>query len=158
MSYWYIKLDEHKNIIAWGNKSGQDIVKEFLEINNETLIEKDVYNLLQKNKSFRHKYINNNLLNTGEPLFPPNHYSIWDNDLNKWKDPRPQTAIIDEEWVKVRLKRNELLTNSDWTDTLSAKNRLGDELYNAWQQYRQALRDITNQADPYTITWPTAPQ
>lgn len=157
MSYCYIKLDEYKNIFAWG-KSNQDVDKNFLKISNETPIEEDLYNLLQKNSMFRHKYINNSLLNTGESIIPPNQYSIWDNELNKWKDSRPQTAIIDEEWAKIRLKRSELLTNSDWTDTLSAKNRLGDELYNAWQQYRQALRDITNQADPYTVTWPTAPQ
>lgn len=158
MDYWYIKVDEHKNIFAWGNKSGQPIDKESLEKFNETVIEENTYNLLQKNSMFKHKYINNKLINTGEPIFPPSAHSIWDNELNKWKDPRPQTAIIDEKWEEVRLKRNELLTESDWTDTLSAKARLGDELYNAWQQYRQALRDVTNQADPFTITWPTAPQ
>jgi hypothetical protein len=28
----------------------------------------------------------------------------------------------------------------------------------SWAIYRQALRDITNQADPFNITWPTPPQ
>jgi hypothetical protein len=55
-------------------------------------------------------------------------------------------------------KRRQLLLNSDWTDTLSAKTRLGDELYNQWQTYRQALRDITLQPGyPYTVEWPTTP-
>jgi len=26
-----------------------------------------------------------------------------------------------------------------------------------WQTYRQSLRDITNQSDPYDITWPNIP-
>ena len=35
-----------------------------------------------------------------------------------------------------------LLAASDWTDTLSAKTRLGDAKYDEWQVYRQALRDM----------------
>jgi hypothetical protein len=27
-----------------------------------------------------------------------------------------------------------------------------------WRTYRQALRDITNQSSPFTITWPTKPE
>lgn len=57
----------------------------------------------------------------------------------------------------VRRKRNKLLLDSDWTDTLSAKSRLGDTLYNAWQSYRQALRDITDTTDVDTIVFPIAP-
>ncbi|MEC8553197.1 MAG: phage tail assembly chaperone, partial [Pseudomonadota bacterium] len=26
-----------------------------------------------------------------------------------------------------------------------------------WQAYRQALRDVPSQSDPYNITWPTKP-
>lgn len=59
----------------------------------------------------------------------------------------------------VRDQRNTLLTQSDWTDTLSAKTRLGDELYDAWQAYRQALRDITSQSGfPFDVIYPTPPQ
>jgi hypothetical protein len=55
-------------------------------------------------------------------------------------------------------KREQLLLESDWTDTLSAKNRLGETLYDQWQTYRQALRDITTQSGyPGNITWPTKP-
>lgn len=59
----------------------------------------------------------------------------------------------------VRDQRNMLLTQSDWTDTLSAKTRLGDELYNAWQTYRQALRDVSLQEGfPFNVVFPTPPQ
>ena len=56
-------------------------------------------------------------------------------------------------------KRNLLLVESDWTDTLSSKARLGEDLYNAWQEYRQALRDITKQKGfPENVVWPTQPE
>lgn len=56
-------------------------------------------------------------------------------------------------------KRLNLLNESDWTDTISAKSRLGDDLFNKWQEYRQALRDITLQEGfPENIIWPTKPE
>lgn len=63
----------------------------------------------------------------------------------------------DSLWQIVRIQRNGLLAACDWTDTASAPARLGEELYGAWQTYRQALRDITTQTDPAHITWPVAP-
>jgi hypothetical protein len=69
-------------------------------------------------------------------------------------------------WVLDRIRaarrainiRSQLLADSDWTDTLSAQNRFGSDLYNQWQTYRQALRDIPEQAGfPLSIIWPTPP-
>ena len=55
-------------------------------------------------------------------------------------------------------QRQSLLIASDWTDTLSARDRLGEALYQQWQTYRQALRDVTSQPGfPADIVWPTAP-
>ena len=55
--------------------------------------------------------------------------------------------------------RQSLLMASDWTDTHSAPDRLGPELYEAWQVYRQALRDVPQQPGfPLDIVWPTPPQ
>ena len=84
------------------------------------------------------------------------------------RTPRPSVDYIwnGYEWVIdtpyagqiVRLRRNQLLTDSDWTDTLSAKARLGEAKYNEWQVYRQALRDITAQPNfPTDVTWPSPP-
>lgn len=77
---------------------------------------------------------------------------------------------IDGEWVldnqaytesiqaSVRSKRNSLLAESDWTDTLSAKERLGEVAFLQWHEYRQALRDIPNQSGfPLQVEWPTSP-
>ncbi len=57
-------------------------------------------------------------------------------------------------WSIVRCERSEKLTACDWTDTFSARARLGEERFTAWQTYRQALRDITLQEDPYAVIWP----
>ena len=67
-------------------------------------------------------------------------------------------AIKEDMSSNIKIARQKLLIDSDWTDTLSAKARLGDLLYQAWQDYRQALRDITLQANyPLDVIWPIAP-
>jgi hypothetical protein len=71
-----------------------------------------------------------------------------------------QKAWVQDEalaWWMVRQVRDEKLKSSDWTDTMSAIDRLGVERFNAWQQYRQALRDVPRQGDPYAVFWPQAP-
>ena len=53
----------------------------------------------------------------------------------------------------VRSYRNDLLAESDWTQLADAT---ADKT--AWASYRQALRDVPNQAGfPHNITWPTTP-
>jgi hypothetical protein len=55
--------------------------------------------------------------------------------------------------ANVRQQRNDKLKDSDWT-------QLADSPVDktAWAAYRQALRDITAQADfPWTIDWPAQP-
>jgi hypothetical protein len=60
--------------------------------------------------------------------------------------------------AKIQKKRLSLLAESDWTDTASAPERLGN-LYNEWRTYRQALRDITKQSGyPLDVVWPTKPE
>jgi len=83
----------------------------------------------------------------------PNNYSIFNHDTKQWE----KNQTDEQRWELIKMGRNMRLTASDWTDTLSAKARLGDELYQQWQTYRQALRDITTQADPFNIVWPVPP-
>lgn len=59
---------------------------------------------------------------------------------------------IREKWSDIRDTRNELLAASDWTQLADAPV---DPF--AWITYREALRDITLQADPFNLTWPVAP-
>ena len=62
-------------------------------------------------------------------------------------------ARIEVKWEEVRQLRNELLNECDWT-------QLGDiptETKAIWTEYRQSLRDITNQTNPFDIVWPVKP-
>jgi hypothetical protein len=78
---------------------------------------------------------------------------------NQWEDllsPEEKTKIQEDSVRKIRL---ELLQSTDWTDTSSAPLRLGEEIYNQWQTYRQGLRDIPAQSGyPFNVIWPTPPQ
>jgi hypothetical protein len=56
---------------------------------------------------------------------------------------------VSNEWTVIRQQRNRLLTESDWTqlaDSPADKDK--------WAVYRQELRDITIQEDPFSIIWP----
>jgi len=55
-------------------------------------------------------------------------------------------------------KRNQLLLESDYADMPITQARLSDEKKTAWANYRQALRDLTDQKRfPWDPEWPTKP-
>ena len=58
-----------------------------------------------------------------------------------------------EQANSVRASRNEKIKDCDWTQVADATVDKA-----AWATYRQALRDVTQQAEfPWTIDWPTNP-
>lgn len=59
-------------------------------------------------------------------------------------------ARIDTQWQVVRTQRNQMLKDSDWTQVADSPVDKA-----AWATYRQALRDITIQTDPFNIAWPS---
>jgi hypothetical protein len=62
----------------------------------------------------------------------------------------------EEKWIEIRDIRDSLLVQSDWTqfqDSPITGSKLTE-----WQTYRQSLRDITNQSNPFSLTWPTKPE
>tara|TARA_R100000329_G_scaffold150723_1_gene144431 strand:- start:2702 stop:3136 length:435 start_codon:yes stop_codon:yes gene_type:complete len=62
-----------------------------------------------------------------------------------------KNSLITEQWSNIRDERDNLLLETDWRAS-------GDlTISNDWKTYRQALRDITTQSDPFNITWPTKP-
>ena len=79
----------------------------------------------------------------------PSQHHIFDYAAKQWIDPRtPET-----EWPLVRAERDRRLAATDWTqlpDVPLATKEM-------WATYRQALRDVTLQADPFNIVWPVAP-
>jgi len=62
----------------------------------------------------------------------------------------------DKEANIVRSRRDGLLQETDWIVIKSYER--GQNIPAEWELYRQALRDITEQAGfPYEVTWPTKP-
>lgn len=97
---------------------------------------------------FTHYYKNNQFF-----VIPPqpSKLHVWDENECVWKATKQYT--LDQ----VRIIRNAKLRGSDWTDTVSAQTRLPAQEYQAWQTYRQALRDITNNIDLDNVVWPVPP-
>ncbi|THJ32418.1 hypothetical protein E8K88_12015 [Lampropedia aestuarii] len=58
-------------------------------------------------------------------------------------------------WAEVRAIRDAKLANSDWVVTAAVER--GAPLAPMWSEYRQALRDITEQPDLEKIVWPEPP-
>lgn len=66
----------------------------------------------------------------------------------------PEELLADQ-WSLIRMQRDQLLAASDWRVIRAIDT--GVPLEQTWTDYRQALRDVTTQADPFNITWPTEP-
>lgn len=59
---------------------------------------------------------------------------------------------VGAQWNVIRVERNKLLIESDWTQLPDAPVDAA-----AWATHRQALRDITTEANPFAIVWPESP-
>jgi hypothetical protein len=60
---------------------------------------------------------------------------------------------IENRWIEVREQRNQLLQETDWTQLADIPQSIKD----LWSLYRQQLRDITTENNPYFIAWPVKP-
>jgi hypothetical protein len=79
----------------------------------------------------------------------PSPHHVFDYTTKQWVDPRtPET-----QWPVVRAQRNARLSASDWTQLPDVPLATKE----AWAAYRQALRDVTLQPDPFAIIWPVSP-
>lgn len=80
-------------------------------------------------------------------------------ELKRIEDIAATQALVstpEYKWILIRNQRTQMLFQYDWTDLPNAP--LSEEQKNTWQIYRQALRDITKQADPDNIVWPVPPE
>lgn len=59
-------------------------------------------------------------------------------------------------WASVREQRDRLLAESDWVSARALDT--GAPAPEDWLAYRQALRDITKQRNPFQVVWPTKPK
>jgi hypothetical protein len=74
-------------------------------------------------------------------------------------DPLNPEFVIDQEavtnlWRSIKAHRNRLLKESDWICSVTDYCPPNKE---EWIQYRQGLRDITSQPNPFRLMWPREP-
>ena len=72
------------------------------------------------------------------------------------KTPQEIEEELESQWAFIRHRRNEFLLECDWTQLQDSP--LSEQKQQEWQTYRQSLRDITEQPDPFNIVWPTKPE
>lgn len=149
----YILYDQMGEIIRSGTCSDSDFLVQSHP--NCTVIETLAY------ISFNDGYVSNNeyvaytseqkALKERRPYYP----AKWSNTIMSWEDLRSQQEKLDQQWYIVKAQRDQLLQQSDWR-VIKASDT-GVPISQNWKDYRQALRDITTQSDPFNITWPTPP-
>ena len=85
---------------------------------------------------------------TPEPL---SDYKVVNNQVVL----RTQADKDNAQWKVIRQERNKKLSSTDWTHI--SDNGLTASKKTEFATYRQSLRDITTQSDPFAITWPQEP-
>jgi hypothetical protein len=73
------------------------------------------------------------------------------------QDDTKDARILAEKWARVRAERDRKIAATDWRVIVASESDEGSDLPTKWKTYRTNLRDITEQADPDNITWPTEP-
>jgi hypothetical protein len=87
----------------------------------------------------------------GEPtLIDGNYYQNW---IQTDASAEEISIRVEYKWIEIRELRNNLLSQCDWTQLSDISN----EIKEIYTPYRQQLRDITNQSDPFSIAWPLKP-
>ena len=77
--------------------------------------------------------------------------------MNNYTEQEAQEQLTLGLIENIRIKRNELLTETDWV--VVKHNELGTPIPQKWLDYRQALRDIPDQTGfPEEIDWPQEPE
>jgi hypothetical protein len=74
-------------------------------------------------------------------------------DLTDDEKTEIQNNKLTQRWTDVRHNRTEYLKMTDWTQLPDVP----DVIKNKYTEYRQQLRDITKQSDPFNLDWPQEP-
>jgi hypothetical protein len=83
-------------------------------------------------------------------------YGDTHHGTGEWYVTQPKEQLELEQ--DVRTARDDLLLRSDYIETAIAQAKLSDSQKTAWAEYRDALRNITKQANfPYDVEWPVKP-
>ena len=116
-------------------------------IPNETLSEFGVFGVTQSPKP--NDYTKN--ISEGTPTLTDGvYYQNWIQTDASDSEKELRLAI---KWSEIRELRNQLLSECDWTQL----SDVSESIKTSYQSYRQDLRDITTQSDPFSIVWPEKP-
>jgi hypothetical protein len=130
-----LKLDEYN--VSFPNELTTEILEQF-----------DVYSVQQT--PIPNDYTKN--ITEGTPQLIDGVYTqIWN------QTDATQSEIdtkIENQWEEIRVARNEILKECDWTVLPDSPVSASIE---EWKTYRQELRDLTSQSNPFEIVWPTHP-
>lgn len=99
------------------------------------------------------------MIDANEFEFSEDNYDkhvIYNNPPDKPPYSRVLGYVPDIQWESVRVEQKYKLEDCDWTVLPDVP--MEESLRNQWKVYRQELRDITTQSDPFNITWPTPPE
>jgi len=116
-------------------------------LSNEQLVEWDMYEV---QFSAAPNDYTKNIIEGTPTLIDGNYYQNWiQTDANESEIQQR----LEDKWFEVREIRNQLLMECDWTQL----SDIPTEIKSLWSSYRQDLRDITNQTNPFNIIWPVKP-
>jgi hypothetical protein len=118
-----------------------------VNLTNDILKEWEVYEVQQTPKPNDYT---KNIIEGTPTLIDETYIQIWnqtdasDSEIN---------YRIEIKWNEIRNLRDQLLLESDWTQLADSPQATNDN----WKIYRQSLRDITSQSNPFNISWPAKP-
>lgn len=95
-----------------------------------------------------------------DEIVDSSYFSVEENEVVEYQTKRKLTnddmwEQTQNAWGNIRSRRNIELVESDWTQL--SDTPFTTEEKEEWRLYRQALRDITLQPDPFNIIWPVKP-
>lgn len=117
------------------------------EMTESLMFEWDIHEVRQTPKP--NDYTKN--ISEGTPILVEGVY------YQNWQQTEASSSEINSrvvaKWEEIRQIRNELLLECDWTQL----SDIPAEIKTIWQSYRQELRDVTTQSNPFNIVWPVKP-
>ena len=84
-----------------------------------------------------------------------NQNVVYEDPLKKPTWAQVQGGKDSEQWIQIRGLRTSKLFECDWTVLPDVP--FDPSVKTEWETYRQDLRDVTDQPDPFNIVWPTPP-
>jgi hypothetical protein len=120
-----------------------------LSITNDILADFNVYpvNPIECGTDYTKNY------EEGTPILSDSSYiQVWNETDASAEE---ISTKIEEKWLEVRELRDNLLSQSDWTQFQDSP--ITGSSLTEWQTYRQSLRDITSQSNPFSLSWPARP-